>query len=106
MDFTACAFLSVIYRRLKVSDLEDLAVATGMTEPRSVDDTIRKDEEAVQNTNESLEKWNSVPWDTDLTILRSPESSLLASENVQEDFLSAKKAGEENLEIFFQERIL
>ena len=48
---------------------------------------IKKDEEAVQNANECLQKWNSAPWDTDLTTLRSLESGLLASVKFQEDFL-------------------
>ena len=67
---------------------------------------MKIDEEAVQNANECLQKWNSVPWDTDLTIPLSIKSSLLASEKVQDDFLTAKKAGKEKLEIFFQDIIL
>ena len=38
---TACAFLSVIYRRFKRSGLEDHVVAAGMIEPGSVDDAIK-----------------------------------------------------------------
>ena len=51
---------------------------------------IKKDEEAAQNANKYLQKWNSVPWDTYLTILHSLESALLASEKLQEDFLTTK----------------
>ena len=46
---------------------------------------MKKDEEAVHNANESLQKRNSVPWDADLTILRSLEPGLLVSEKLQED---------------------
>ena len=54
---------------------------------------MKKEEEAVQNANECLQKWNSVLWDTDLTILRSPGSGLLESEKLQKDCQTAKKAG-------------
>ena len=43
---TACAFLSVIFRRFKGSGLEDLAVAAGIVECSSVDseEDITKEE--------------------------------------------------------------
>ena len=62
---------------------------------------MRKDEEAVHNANKSLQKRNSVPWDTDLTILRSLESGLLVSEKLQEDFLAVGKSGKQKLKVFF-----
>ena len=56
---------------------------------------MKKDENAVQNAIVSLRKWNSVLWDTDITALRLLESGLLASKKLEEDFLTARKAGEE-----------
>ena len=44
--------------------------------------------------------------DTNLAILCSLEFGLLASERLQEDFLTPKNLGEVKLEIFFQERVL
>lgn len=67
---------------------------------------MKKDEEAVQNANECLQKQNSALWDTDLTTLRSLQSGLLASVKFQEDFPTVKKAGGGKLKIFFLERIL
>ena len=62
---------------------------------------MKKDEEAVRNANESLQKRNSVPWGADLTILRSLESGLLKSEKLQENLLAVGKAEKQKLEIFF-----
>lgn len=67
---------------------------------------MKKDEEVVQNATGCLQKWNSVPWDTEIVQLRSLESGLLASQKLEEDFSTAKKAGEEKLALFFNERIL
>ena len=44
--------------------------------------------------------------DTNLVILCSLEFGLLASERLQEDFLTPKNLREVKLEIFFQERVL
>ena len=48
-----------------------------------------------------MQNWDSVPWDTDLAILHSLESGLVASETFQDDLLTAKKDGEDKLKLFF-----
>ena len=67
---------------------------------------MKKDEEAVQVAMKALQQWNSNPWDPDITTLRSPESGQHASKQLEEDFNAAKELGEQQINQFFQERVL
>ena len=54
----------------------------------------------------ALQKPISNPWDPDITAIQSLESGQLASKQLEEDFNTAKELGEEQINQFFQERVL
>ena len=54
---------------------------------------MKKDDDSVQNAIASLQKWNSVLCETEITTLRSLESGLLTSKKLEEDILTSRKVG-------------
>ena len=63
---------------------------------------MKKDEEAMQGAMKVLQEWNSNLWDPDITALRSLESGQVASKQ----FNTAKELEEQQINQFFQERVL
>ena len=63
---------------------------------------MKKDEEAMQGAMKVLQEWNSNLWDPDITALCSLESGQVASKQ----FNTAKELEEQQINQFFQERVL
>ena len=67
---------------------------------------MKKDEEEVQVVMKALQEWNANPLDVEITALWPLESRQLASKQPEEDFNTAIELGEQQINQFFQERVL